>query len=218
VPLARQLTHQRFVRPGPLVLGTALLKSPTPTEDRDRHVCYLRVALSPPGGQVVSVPPGSPCRHGGRTISSRARARVRRMASEDSGRPMVIQPFLLIVRRGPDGPPTCRVVTSTFTGALRFRLSRGTAGCIRRFQHLAGFKDSAVVHCLTRVTPHYCGHRLYLHPISGGRRVMDLVDCRMAGDPSPWSSETREVVTGANTPMLRRCRSTSTAEIRFVFE
>src|SRR6266545_4974701 len=87
VPLARQLTHQRFVRPGPLVLGTALLKSPTPTEDRDRHVCYLRAA-APPGGQVVSVPPGSPCRHGGRTISSRAGARVRRMASEDSGRPV----------------------------------------------------------------------------------------------------------------------------------
>jgi hypothetical protein len=52
------------------------------------HICYLRAALSPPGGQVVSVPPGSPCRHGGRTISSRARARVRHMASEDSGRPV----------------------------------------------------------------------------------------------------------------------------------
>src|ERR671934_630195 len=38
VPLARQLAHQRCVRPGPLVLGTALLKSPTPTEDRDRTV------------------------------------------------------------------------------------------------------------------------------------------------------------------------------------
>ena len=24
--------------------------------------------------------------------------------------------------------------------------------------------------------PHYCGHRLYLHPISGGRRVMGLID------------------------------------------
>src|SRR4029434_4240984 len=35
VPLAGQLAHQRFVRPGPLVLGTALRKSPTPTEDRD---------------------------------------------------------------------------------------------------------------------------------------------------------------------------------------
>src|ERR671934_2063729 len=92
MPLARQLAHQRFVRPGPLVLGTALLKSPTPTEDRDRHVCYLR-AVKPPGGQVVSVPPGSPCRHGGRTISSRVHARVWRMASEDSGRP--IEPSVL---------------------------------------------------------------------------------------------------------------------------
>src|ERR671925_477271 len=38
VPLARQLAHQRSVRPGPLVLGTALLKSPAPTTDRDRTV------------------------------------------------------------------------------------------------------------------------------------------------------------------------------------
>src|SRR5215210_343860 len=38
VPLARQLAHQSCVRPGPLVLGTAPLKSPTPTEDRDRTV------------------------------------------------------------------------------------------------------------------------------------------------------------------------------------
>src|SRR5688500_13959178 len=38
VPLAGQLAHQRFVRPGPLVLGTAPLKSPAPTEDRDRTV------------------------------------------------------------------------------------------------------------------------------------------------------------------------------------
>ena len=36
--LAEQLAHQRSVRPGPLVLGTALLKSPTRTEDRDRTV------------------------------------------------------------------------------------------------------------------------------------------------------------------------------------
>ena len=42
VPLARQLAHQRSVRPGPLVLGTALLKSPAPTADRDRHICYPR--------------------------------------------------------------------------------------------------------------------------------------------------------------------------------
>src|SRR5215216_2222645 len=38
VPLAGQLAHESCVRPGPLVLGTAPLKSPTPTEDRDRTV------------------------------------------------------------------------------------------------------------------------------------------------------------------------------------
>src|SRR4030095_14922551 len=38
VPLARQPVHQRCVHPGPLVLGAAPLKSPTPTTDRDRTV------------------------------------------------------------------------------------------------------------------------------------------------------------------------------------
>ena len=38
VPLARQQLHQRYVHSGPLVLGTAPLKVPTPTMDRDRTV------------------------------------------------------------------------------------------------------------------------------------------------------------------------------------
>ena len=38
MPLARQQVHQRFVHPGPLVLGAAPLKSRTPTADRDRTV------------------------------------------------------------------------------------------------------------------------------------------------------------------------------------
>ena len=38
VPLARQLIHPWCVHPGPLVLGTALLNSPTRAEDRDRTV------------------------------------------------------------------------------------------------------------------------------------------------------------------------------------
>ena len=38
MPLARQQLHQRYVHPGPLVLGTAPLKFPTPTADRDRTV------------------------------------------------------------------------------------------------------------------------------------------------------------------------------------
>src|SRR5437867_4633686 len=38
VPLARQLAHERCVRPGPLVLGAAPLKPPAPAVDRDRTV------------------------------------------------------------------------------------------------------------------------------------------------------------------------------------
>ena len=38
MPLARQQVHQRYVHPGPLVLGAAPLNSPTPTVDRDRTV------------------------------------------------------------------------------------------------------------------------------------------------------------------------------------
>ena len=36
LPLARQQEHQRSVPPNPLVLGREPLKSPTPTEGRDR--------------------------------------------------------------------------------------------------------------------------------------------------------------------------------------
>src|SRR6201989_1864357 len=38
LPLARQQVHQRYVHPGPLVLGTDPLNTPTPTADRDRTV------------------------------------------------------------------------------------------------------------------------------------------------------------------------------------
>ena len=38
MPMAQQLVHHRYVQPGPLVLRLALLKSPTPTADRDRTV------------------------------------------------------------------------------------------------------------------------------------------------------------------------------------
>ena len=36
--LAEQLAHESYVHPGPLVLGTDLLKLPSATEDRDRTV------------------------------------------------------------------------------------------------------------------------------------------------------------------------------------
>src|SRR5262249_46144471 len=83
VLLAEQLAHESCVRPGPLVLGTALLKSPTPTEDRDRHSCYRRRCAS--ASRAKSFLLGSACRHAGRTISSPSHNGVRRMVSEDSG-------------------------------------------------------------------------------------------------------------------------------------
>ena len=48
--LAEQLAHESYVHPGPLVLGTDLLKLPSATEDRDRTVSRrskpsLRTAL-----------------------------------------------------------------------------------------------------------------------------------------------------------------------------
>ena len=55
VPLAGQLAHESCVRPGPLVLGTAFLRFPTATPDRDRtvsrmlipHYCGHRLYLHP---------------------------------------------------------------------------------------------------------------------------------------------------------------------------
>ena len=38
MPRTGQLEHQRYVIPGPLVLRNVLLKSPTPTVDKDRTV------------------------------------------------------------------------------------------------------------------------------------------------------------------------------------
>ena len=38
MPLAEQLAHQRFVQPGPLVLGSDPLKFPARAADRDRTV------------------------------------------------------------------------------------------------------------------------------------------------------------------------------------
>src|ERR1700683_1725099 len=38
LPLAGQLSHESFVRPGPLVLGTTFLNSLTAASDRDRTV------------------------------------------------------------------------------------------------------------------------------------------------------------------------------------
>src|ERR1700691_5198935 len=68
VPLAGQLAHESYGRPGPLVLGTAFLKSPTAASDRDRQFCYHRHFTA--GARTFL--PGSACRHAVWAISSRS--------------------------------------------------------------------------------------------------------------------------------------------------
>src|SRR5262245_56714066 len=46
LPLARQLAHQRYVPPSPLVLGRKPPKSPPPAADRDRPVSRRSKASS----------------------------------------------------------------------------------------------------------------------------------------------------------------------------
>src|SRR4051794_6025112 len=83
--LAEQLAHESCVRPGPLVLGTALLKSLTPTEDRDRHSCYRRAPRWSVGGHGISAwLCMSPCRSD-HIFTSSLLSSVRHMVSEDSG-------------------------------------------------------------------------------------------------------------------------------------
>src|SRR5580704_1622978 len=81
--LAEQLAHESCVRPGPLVLGTAPLKSPSPTVDRDRH------SVTPPATAGRAVGPSHFCSalhvamQIGPSLHSGIRS-VRRMVSEDS--------------------------------------------------------------------------------------------------------------------------------------
>src|SRR5271156_3744306 len=72
VLLAEQLAHQRSVRPGPLVLGTAPLKSPARAADRDRTVSRRskprsRTALrgDPPNLGALLQPQDATSRHRG---------------------------------------------------------------------------------------------------------------------------------------------------------
>ena len=83
MPLAGQQIHQRCVHPGPLVLGTNPLNSPTPTADRDRQFCYrnLPEGACGPGHFCLTLHVAMQLglyHHGGITL------RVRRTVSEDS--------------------------------------------------------------------------------------------------------------------------------------
>ena len=106
MPLARQLEHHRYVHPGPLVLRTAPLNSPTPTEDRDRTVSRRsepssRTALNgeQPYPWDLLQPQDAMSRHRG--------AKPRRRCELLGGISLLSPEYLLFVERRPfhTGPP-----------------------------------------------------------------------------------------------------------------
>ena len=110
--LAEQPVHQRFVQPGPLVLGSKLLKSLTPTADRDRTVSRRseprsRTALmgEQPNPWDLLQPQDATIRHRGhsivpmaQTISSSFRAMVACDGAIDS-RSLALRHISSIMRR-----------------------------------------------------------------------------------------------------------------------
>src|ERR1700719_805885 len=69
LPLARQLAHQRYVPPNPLVLGRKPRKPPTPATDRDRPVSRR----SKPSSRTAFIRgPGLELKHAKAGVSSSA--------------------------------------------------------------------------------------------------------------------------------------------------
>ena len=106
MPLARQLAHQRFVQQSPLVLKSNPLKSPTPTEDRDRPGSRRskpssRTALmgEQPNPWDRLQPQDAMSRHRG--------AKPRRRYERSGGISLLSPEYLLSVERWPfhTGPP-----------------------------------------------------------------------------------------------------------------
>src|SRR5918998_4028740 len=104
--LAPQQLHQRYVHPGPLVLGTDPLKSPAPTEDRDRTVSRRskpssRTSLNgeQPYPWDLLQPQDEMSRHRG--------AKLRRRCELLGGISLLSPEYLLSVERWPfhTGPP-----------------------------------------------------------------------------------------------------------------
>ena len=104
--LAPQQVHQRYVHPGPLVLGTNPLNSPTPTADRDRTVSRrsepssrTTLARSVPNSRTLPQP---------QDVMSRHRGAKRRRRYGLLGVISLLSPaYLLSVERWPihAGPP-----------------------------------------------------------------------------------------------------------------
>ena len=104
--LAKQLVHQWYVQPGPLVLRSAPLKYPTPTADRDRTVSRRskpssRTSLigEQPNPWDLLQPQDEMSRHRG--------AKLRRRCELLGGISLLSPAYLLSVERWPfhSGPP-----------------------------------------------------------------------------------------------------------------
>ena len=104
--LAKQLVHQRYVHPGPLVLRTNPLKYPTPTADRDRTVSRRSKPSSrttligeQPNPWDLLQPQDVMSRHRG--------AKLRRRCELLGGISLLSPAYLLSVERWPfhSGPP-----------------------------------------------------------------------------------------------------------------
>ena len=106
MPLAGQPEHQRFVLPGPLVLRKALLKSPTPTEDRDRTVSRRSEPSS--RATLIGEQPNPWDRLQPQDVTSRHRGAKPPRRCELLGEISLLSPeYLLSVERWPShtGPP-----------------------------------------------------------------------------------------------------------------
>ena len=126
VPLAGQLAHESCVRPGPLVLGTAPLKSPTPVEDRDRHVCYRAHLLRRGPGHFclalhVAMQVGPYLHH--------------------AYRPAVFGIWSLRIPDATYAPPFLLIVRTGWIFTAR-RIDERVPPDTRSFQHIAEFIDS----------------------------------------------------------------------------
>jgi hypothetical protein len=122
--LAPQQLHQRYVHPGPLVLGTDPFNTPTPTADRDRTVSRRsepssRTALmgEQPNPWDLLQPQDAMSRHRGAKPLRRC---------ELSGRISLLSPaYLLSVKRWPfhSGPPDHYALLSHLLDLLVSQLS-----------------------------------------------------------------------------------------------
>ncbi len=124
MPLARQQEHQRFVHPGPLVLGTAPFKYPTPATDKDQTVSRRfkpnsRTSLSaePPYPWDLLQPQDEMSRHRG--------AKLRRRCELLGGISLLSPEYLLSVERWPfhTGPPDHFDLLSHLLGLFALQLS-----------------------------------------------------------------------------------------------